>query len=54
VPYVRRYAEWSIDIFNNDLESKHRHYFIDLYFPGLNIGIECDEAHHQGQKENDN
>jgi len=21
-------------------------YFIDLYFPALNIGIECDEAHH--------
>jgi len=25
---------------------KYAHYFIDLYFPGLNIGIECDEAHH--------
>ncbi|WP_406835471.1 AbaSI family restriction endonuclease [Lactococcus lactis] len=25
-------------------------YFIDLYFPQLNIGIECDEVHHQSSK----
>jgi very-short-patch-repair endonuclease len=25
-------------------------YFIDLYFPKLNIGIECDEAHHLVEK----
>ena len=25
---------------------KRKHYFIDLYFPSLNIGIECDEAPH--------
>lgn len=24
-------------------------YFIDLYFPQLNIGVECDEAYHLGQ-----
>ena len=23
--------------------------FIDLYFPQLNIGIECDEGHHRKQ-----
>jgi very-short-patch-repair endonuclease len=40
-------------ISNNDPKSKYKHYFIDLYFPGLNIGIECDEAHHHGQKEHD-
>lgn len=28
-------------------------YFIDLYFPQLNIGIECDETYHLGQKEKD-
>jgi len=27
-----------------------KHYFIDLYFPTLNIGIECDEAHHLGEE----
>ena len=27
--------------------------FIDLYFPQLNIGIECDEAHHLNQEEAD-
>ena len=26
------------------------YYYIDLYFPQLNIGIECDEAHHKAQK----
>lgn len=26
------------------------YYYIDLYFPQLNIGIECDEAHHKQQK----
>jgi very-short-patch-repair endonuclease len=29
------------------------HFFIDLYFPQVNIGIECDEAHHDVQKEED-
>lgn len=29
------------------------HYFIDLYFPTLNIGIECDEAFHKKQTKND-
>ena len=29
------------------------HYFIDLYFPALNIGIECDEAFHKNQSKSD-
>lgn len=29
------------------------HYFIDLYFPLLNIGIECDEAFHKKQSKSD-
>ena len=29
------------------------HYFIDLYFPTLNIGIECDEAFHKNQSKSD-
>lgn len=29
------------------------HYMIDLYFPQLNIGIECDEQYHEQQKQND-
>lgn len=28
-------------------------YFIDLYFPQLNIGVECDEAYHLGQAAHD-
>ncbi len=28
-------------------------YFIDLYFPQLNIGVECDEPYHEGQREKD-
>jgi hypothetical protein len=31
----------------NDPKDKRKHYFIDLYFPALKIGIECDEAHHK-------
>ena len=27
-----------------------KHYFIDLYFPALKIGIECDEAHHLNEE----
>jgi len=27
-------------------KDERKHYFIDLYFPALKIGIECDEAHH--------
>lgn len=34
----------------NPKKDKKKHYFIDLYFPFLNIGIECDEAHHQDGK----
>jgi very-short-patch-repair endonuclease len=33
----------------NNPKDKRKHYFIDLYFPALNIGIECDEAHHLGK-----
>lgn len=28
-------------------------YFIDLYFPQLNIGVECDEGHHKKSREAD-
>ena len=31
-------------------KDKRKHYFIDLYFPTLKIGIECDEAHHLNEK----
>jgi very-short-patch-repair endonuclease len=31
-------------------DSNGDYYYIDLYFPQLNIGIECDEAHHKQQK----
>lgn len=34
-------------------DAKGRRYFIDLYFPQLNVGVECDEAYHQGQRESD-
>lgn len=30
------------------------YYLIDLYFPQLNIGIECDEAYHKNQRIHDN
>jgi len=30
---------------------KRKRYFIDLYFPGLNIGIECNEAFHKKKKQ---
>lgn len=36
---------------NNKTGSSH--YFIDLYFPALNIGVECDEAYHKNQSKND-
>lgn len=36
-----------------DKSSNRSHYFIDLYFPSLNIGIECDEAFHKDQKDKD-
>ena len=32
---------------NNMIDNGNSHYFIDLYFPQLNIGIECDEAFHK-------
>ena len=31
---------------NERNENGNSHYFIDLYFPDLNIGIECDEGYH--------
>lgn len=37
-------------VYNN---RENQHYFIDLYFPQLNIGIEVDEAHHSKTKEYD-
>ena len=30
-----------------------RRSFVDLYFPQAMIGVECDEAYHQGQRERD-
>lgn len=33
-------------------DNRH-HYLIDLYFPQINVGVECDEAYHQGQREAD-
>lgn len=35
------------------INSNGNHYFIDLYFPQLNIGIECDEPYHEKQKTKD-
>ena len=35
-------------IFNPKDDRKH--YFIDLYFPAINIGIECDEAYHLNEE----
>jgi very-short-patch-repair endonuclease len=35
------------------MRSGHLHYFIDLYFPDLNIGVECDEAFHKEQSSHD-
>ena len=34
-------------------ESGGSGYFIDLYFPQLNIGVECDEGHHKKNREAD-
>jgi len=33
----------------NDSEEDPNHAFIDLYFPQLRIGVECDESHHAKQ-----
>lgn len=33
---------------NNPFDNR-KHYFIDLYFPSINLGIECDEGHHKAQ-----
>lgn len=42
-------------ISNNQSFIGQSHYFIDLYFPALKLGIECDEAYHSTfeQKEKD-
>lgn len=37
-------------VYNSD---KNEYYFIDLYFPQLNIGVEIDEGHHALQQEYD-
>lgn len=39
----------------SDTESHNgrSHYFIDLYFPSLNLGIECDEAYHASSEQNE-
>lgn len=31
------------------MRSTNKRYFIDLYFPQLNIGVECDEGYHGGR-----
>ena len=36
-----------------DQDGEKNHYFIDLYFPALKIGIECNEAFHKKQVEAD-
>jgi hypothetical protein len=33
-------------ILDTNKKSGRSHFFIDLYFPALNLGIECDEAYH--------
>lgn len=33
--------------------AQDHHYFIDLYFPQINFGVECDEPYHRGQLEQD-
>ncbi len=38
---------------NKNNKNGNSHYFIDLYFPQLNIGIECDEAFHKKQLKSD-
>jgi hypothetical protein len=38
---------------NKQGTDNRKHFFIDLYFPALNIGIECDEAYHKSQQEQD-
>ena len=35
------------------VKAKDHYYYIDLYFPQINIGVECDEAHHLNQVEAD-
>lgn len=36
---------------NDKVDDNKSHYFIDLYFPSLNIGIECDEPYHFGKNQ---
>jgi hypothetical protein len=38
----------------NNPNDKRKHYFLDLYFPSVNLGIECNEAYHANNVENDN
>lgn len=33
-------------VHNKEETSGHKHYFLDLYFPQINYGIEVDEGHH--------
>jgi len=48
-------TQLDIEQYVEDVNKKtgRSHYFIDLYFPSLNIGIECDEAYHKRQSKND-
>ncbi|MBQ7352583.1 MAG: restriction endonuclease [Clostridia bacterium] len=45
---------WLVPVTQQYVRATDGHYyFIDLYFPQLNIGIECDEKHHATQKTED-
>ena len=37
-----------------DENSNNKYYFIDLYFPQINLGIEIDEAHHNDEENQKN
>jgi len=37
-------------VYNPKSKNGKKRHFIDLYFPDLKLGIECDEAHHKDEK----
>ena len=45
IPVTQQYVK---DTINN------KYYFIDLYFPQINLGIEIDEMHHNDEKNQEN
>jgi very-short-patch-repair endonuclease len=49
-----RLGDWSVKpVSQQYINNKGKRYLIDLYFPQLNIGIECDEWHHSRQEDDD-